>query len=622
MNEKELNRARGIAKKALIVSSAISVILILVYSFLFIKNQNREKIIIDGSEIRSKGKIFYNKEGTKYVDLNRLFNTLGMYKINSGVYGSTNASKDDFYIETPYEAVQFTSGTKNMSKSIIFQNQDREVDLKTGEIKLTEEEIKKGAKKPEPREKTPIDNAIIATEDFKLKNKIIKENAKVYASFEDLKYILNMKVNVSKNQANLYLTTIPTLEKKIARHLKDNSLALSALYQNRKAIIDDYFIALNSNNFTGVYKRYTDSNMIENIVGPQYEEIRFIQSDENIYFTTQDKKLGLKSLKTSNDIIKAGDYDAINIYYKEDGLYIAKKNNKFGIVNNSGKLIVPIEYNQIGLIENKEEKLKAAKKDDAEKEKQIDKDSKVIMDKFIPVMQTTVSKGDVWRLVLKDGSAATDLNYVNIGYKVPTYVKPNQRNEIEIPEEKKELARELKITKYSIPEENIIDLKRLGITTNRANIIDGAQDLLYIPDGYQDSGVVVEVYDPTEKRNTSRYGIVRADFNKDNQNDPFVYPAVAERIYKIDKDNETKYFAEIGNMQEEFVKGSEGRIRRMVEREDVNLIDLDEERKRMKEAEKEDELKNETKDNTLNLDDEKTLNDSQEENKRKTEFEN
>lgn len=603
MNEKQLNKTKGIVKKALIVNAVLIVLILIAYIALFAVNNQRKKIIINGREIKNSGSMLVDKEGTKYVDLNGLFNTLNTFKINSGAYGSPNASKDSFYIESLYEAIQFTNGTKNMQKNIILKYQDRQFDSKTGQIVLTEEEIKKGLKEPELRKKTPIDDAIIATEDFKLKNKIIKDGAKVYASLEDLKYIINAKINLSQNGANVYITTIPELEKKIAGYLKDNNLTLSPIYQNRKAIIDDYFVAANSEKNVGVYKRDIKNKLIDNVVGTQLEEIRYIQSDENIYFTTQDKKLGLKNLQTNENIITPGDYDAISIYFKDEGLYLAKKNEKYGVINSSGKLIVPIEYNQIGLIENKEEKLEAAKADDVEKEKKIDKDSKIIMDKFIPVMQKTLSKGEVWRLILKDGSAATDLNYVSIGYKVPKYVTPNQRNEIEIPESKRELARELKISSNTIPIDNIRDIKKLGLTTNRSNVIDGAEDLTYIPEGYSDSGVIVEVYDPTEKINTSRYGIIRADFNVDTQNDPFVYPAVAERIYKIEKDNETKYYAEIGNLQEEFVKGSEGRIRKMIQREEVDLIDLEEERKRKEELENEEEgkstLRSDSGDNSL-----------------------
>lgn len=578
MNDKKLKKTQNIVKKAMIGNFIFLGFITILFFILYTINSKRVKLIIDKKEIKNGAQVFKNKNGKTYVDLNILFTGLNSYKINNGVYGSATENKDSFYIETPYEALQFTSGTKNMDKSVILDFQDRLLDKATGKVTLTDEEKKANKEKPEPRQKTPIDDAIISNEEFKLKNPIYKEGAKVYASVEDLKYILNAKITVKGPET--YISTVDELEKKVASYLNKNNLSMSILYQNRKAIVDDYFVASTEGGLSGVYKYDTKSGLVENIIGPQYEEIRYIQSEENMYFTTTDKKLGLKSLTNLEDIIKAGDYEGISIYFKDEGLYLAKKNKKLGVINSSGKVIVPLEYDQIGLVENEDKKLEAAKKDDEKEEKKIDKESKIIMDKFIPVMQKTNSKGDVWRLVLKDGSAFTDLDYVSIGYKVPTYVEPNERGMIEIPEEKKELAKKLKISTYSLSIDNVRDLKKLGLTTNKANVIDGAQDLIYIPEDYLNSGVVVEIYDPTESINTSRYGIIRSDFSKDTQNDPFTYPAVVERIYKKEEEGETKYYAEIANFQDEFLKGEEGTKRRVISRENVTLIDPEEERKK------------------------------------------
>lgn len=603
MNEKKLEKYKKVAKKALIANSIILVIAILAYLVLFFINSQREKLILDNVEIKNGEKTFVIKNKIKYMDVSLLFNSLNMFNINNGVYGETYESKDSFYIETPYEVMQFTNNTKKMYKTIIPDFQDRLVDKVTGKVKLTESEEKSGEKKPKPRDKKAIDNAIISEEEFNLKNPVIKEGARVFISFDDLKYVLNSKIVQKGPELRIY--SIDELEKKIARFLKTNDLSLSPLYQNRKSIIDNYFIASKSNDAVGVYKRDVSTNMIENIIGMQYEEIRYIQAEENIYFTTQDKKLGLKSLKNNEDIIKAGDYDALDIYFKDEGLYLAQKKGKYGIINNQGKVIVPIEYNQIGLIENKDKKREAVRKDDKEAENRLNKDNKIIMDKFIPVMQNTTSKGEVWRLVLKDGSAQTDLNFTGIGYKVPTYVEPNDLGQIEIPSSKMELARQLKINQSRLKITDVRKIKQLGITTNKNNIIDGAEDLLYIPDGYQDAGVIVEVYDPTERINVGRYGIIRADFSKDNRTDEFIYPAVAERIYKKETDGNVQYFAEVGNLQEEFVKTSEGRIKRTVSREKVDIIDYEEEKRKereklRKEQEKESKEQTEQPENHTN----------------------
>lgn len=603
MNEKKLEKYKKVAKKALIANSIILVIAIIAYLVLFFINSQREKLILDNVEIKNGEKTFVIKNKIKYMDVSLLFNSLNMFNINNGVYGETYESKDSFYIETPYEVMQFTNNTKKMYKTIIPDFQDRLVDKVTGKVKLTESEEKSGEKKPKPRDKKAIDNAIISEEEFNLKNPVIKEGARVFISFDDLKYVLNSKIVQKGPELRIY--SIDELEKKIARFLKTNDLSLSPLYQNRKSIIDNYFIASKSNDAVGVYKRDVSTNMIENIIGMQYEEIRYIQAEENIYFTTQDKKLGLKSLKNNEDIIKAGDYDALDIYFKDEGLYLAQKKGKYGIINNQGKVIVPIEYNQIGLIENKDKKREAVRKDDKEAENRLNKDNKIIMDKFIPVMQNTTSKGEVWRLVLKDGSAQTDLNFTGIGYKVPTYVEPNDLGQIEIPSSKMELARQLKINQSRLKITDVRKIKQLGITTNKNNIIDSAEDLLYIPDGYQDAGVIVEVYDPTERINVGRYGIIRADFSKDNRTDEFIYPAVAERIYKKETDGNVQYFAEVGNLQEEFVKTSEGRIKRTVSREKVDIIDYEEEKRKereklRKEQEKESKEQTEQPENHTN----------------------
>lgn len=588
MNGKKLKKTQNIVKKALIGNLIFLSLIAIIFFVMYSINAKRVKLIIDKKEIKNGSNVFVNKKGKTYVDLTTLFSALNSYKINNGVYGKTTENKDSFYIETPYEAVQFVSNTKNMTKTIKLDYQDRMVDAKTGNIEMTEDEKKEGKEKPVPREKTPIDDAIISKEEFKLNEPVLKENGKVYAFIDDLKYIINAKIDAEG--PNKRITTVPELEKNIASYLSANNLSLSSLYQNRKAIVDDYFVASSSSGLSGVYKISKDGNIYENIIGPQYEEIRFIQSEKNMYFTTTDKKLGLKSLENLKDIIKAGDYEAISIYYKDEGLYLAKKNDKFGVINNNGKIIIPLEYDQIGLEENEEKKLEAAKNDDEKEEKKIDKESKIIMDKFIPLMQKTSARGEMWRLAVKDGTAFTDLNLVGIGYKSPKLVVANERGMIEIPEEKKELAEKLNIKTSTIAVDNTADLKKLGLTLNKHNVIDRAEDLLYIPEGYSYSGVVVEVSDPSDKINTTKYGIIREDFSANTIGDPFIYPPVAERIYKIGGEGgEIKYLAENMNTQDEFLKGKredEAKITRRIQREDAKYINPEEEKKKALERSK------------------------------------
>ena len=99
----------------------------------------------------------------------------------------------------------------------------------------------------------------------------------------------------------------------------------------------------------GLYGKYVDS-MRSRILDENYQSIRKISDDNNLYEIKMNNKVGLAEIYESTgqiDYIIPIDYDEIDV----ENLNV-KKGNLYGKYNRAGKLILPIEYEEITMIDS------------------------------------------------------------------------------------------------------------------------------------------------------------------------------------------------------------------------------------------------------------------------------
>lgn len=514
------------------------IVLIIALIGLLSFEQTRKKFIFNGRDLgESKFAMLEKQNGFDYISLEDIIKLpqMKMYKINNGKYDGSNISEDYFYIDTKYEAVEIDKKENKFTKYIKYEYLDRELD-ENGELLKTEQEIKEN-KDIQPREKTSIDNAILNQENFTLKSGILVKDGKRYVTLEDAKYIFN--INIVKNgEKRITFQTIPYLEKKVAAYLEDQRFSLSNNYQNRRAIIDGYIAVVDSSKKSGIQAPNEANTDYINRIPVQYDEVRYAQNSQNLY-CVKDKNLGIINVKSKKNVVELSNYDTLEIYLEDKGIYKVGVQQKVGLIDSEGNKIVPIEYDQIGLniLDFPDEK-----------------DGKLLFERYIPVKKTTERKTVKW------GLEPLDKKYPKIpvmlealGYTKLKLVNPYGSENVEFTEDQlQELkARGIKDPKITMSKAEALEL---GYTTERAEIIEGV-NLLTIP---KSEGVEGIIY----KTEEGKYGIINAD-------DPTGEALVAlspqfDKMYKYTDNGQAKYIAygangkqEIKTLIEQFKKSLE-----------------------------------------------------------------
>lgn len=167
---------------------------------------------------------------------------------------------------------------------------------------------------------------------------------------------------------------------------------LNNVFVNQKAILNDKLIVLKDKDKKqyGVIK--SDGTVI---LEPKYDNITYLPHTGDFLVETN-KKVGILSdrRETKVQII----YDSIELMDSDIGLYVAKKDNKYGVIDSNGNIKIFIENDEIGV--------------DISRFSQNNIKSKYILaDNLIPAR-----KDKYWGLYDKNGNQLVDYTYDSLGY--------------------------------------------------------------------------------------------------------------------------------------------------------------------------------------------------------------
>lgn len=295
-------------------------------------NKNRFKVVLNGKENKtiSKGVFQESNDGTMYANVTELCKLLGYtYNGNSEYLKKYQTSDKKFYIESPgyEETASFTLGQDKFYKVVVKNG------LGNGDnIKLSLTENQKQV--------------------FSLAHAVIKDNDDFYLSLEDAATAFNALISYDQTANKVSITSLDYLVQQYSAQytnayivapekddIKDNPMYFS----NQKALLQGYLVTIDANKRVGVLNLNTDRNSINNT----YKSVEYIENKNEFVVTTKDNKVGIRLAEGGDKIDPV--YDSLKRIDDEVGLYLAEKANKFGILNDTGREIVPIEYDEIGI---------------------------------------------------------------------------------------------------------------------------------------------------------------------------------------------------------------------------------------------------------------------------------
>lgn len=216
-------------------------------------------------------------------------------------------------------------------------------------------------------------------------------NGVLYITEEGLEKAFNVSFEYDKDKNRMYLVTMPYLVQYYTSRVLDYGyVEMSNVFANQKAIMQDMLIVKKDKNQYGVIK--LDGTVI---LEPKYDNITYLPQVGDFLVETG-KKVGIlsPSRETKVQII----YDSIQLMDSDTGLYVVKKDNKYGVLDLKGNVKIYIENDEIGI--------------DISKFQQNDiKNKYLLVDNLIPV-----KKGRYWGLYDRNGNQVVEFKYDSFGY--------------------------------------------------------------------------------------------------------------------------------------------------------------------------------------------------------------
>ena len=182
-----------------------------------------------------------------------------------------------------------------------------------------------------------------------LDEKVFEKDGELYTTPHGIEKAFNTSIQYDLEKKRISIFTMQYLNEIYASALKINiddnnnseSERLSEEFSDKKAIFEEMMIIIKDNKY-GVISADTGKPILE----LKYEEIRYLPATSD-FLVKSDGKYGVIGKDASSKVKTV--YDDIKIMDNQEGLYLVKQNDLYGVINTNGKIIIGIEYKQIGV---------------------------------------------------------------------------------------------------------------------------------------------------------------------------------------------------------------------------------------------------------------------------------
>lgn len=370
-------------KKLMIIISVILLLLLFICIgigiAIFYLKSTQFKFYVDGVSIsKTTDDLFVVEDENVYVSLKDISSLIG-YKYYNGGYKQYTEDSTKCYLESNNEVCTFEKDSKKIYKTV-----------------------------PEELDYTY----------YTIDEPIKRINGKLYITSEGLQTACNLQFYYSQEENRVIIYTVPYLASYYT-NVYSNSAVMDN-FNNQKALLYGLLVvqSVDNTDTSGASKnniRYGINDLNnEEIVGMKYANIEFIEGTEEFIVTTTENKVGIITPDGSTRI--SPQYDALKQIDKDLNLYLATLNKKQGVIERNGKILIYLEYDQIGI-----DTTKFATNDI--------KNKYILFDNAIPVKQN-----NNWGLYDIKGEQILPLEYNGIGCISGTSSTQNLNNILIIPD--------------------------------------------------------------------------------------------------------------------------------------------------------------------------------------------
>ena len=352
-NEKKVNNKGKKASKiilALIILLVIGIIAVIA-TMSYIENSTL-KLYIDGTRNDTVRDMLVFEGETIYVPIRDIASYLG-YQSYNGDYTEKSEEKNKCYVEGENEVATFSLNSNKIYK---------------------------------------IETTSGATYQYFYAKKPVKSiNGKLYISSDGIAEAFNVSfINETENN-RIRIYTMPTLIKSYEQAILDYGYTqTSSSFNDQKSIFISRLIVRKSQGQVGLID--LEGKVIAEA---KYDDITYMPETGD-FLVTSNKKVGIMSKDGALKVQII--YDDIDLMDKDAALYLAKRDDKYGILDVKGNIKLYMEYDQIGM-------------DISSYAKNEIKSKYLLADNLIPV-----KKDGLWGLFNKSGKQIVDFQYDGFGY--------------------------------------------------------------------------------------------------------------------------------------------------------------------------------------------------------------
>ena len=341
---------------SLIIILVIAIISIIAY-IMYVKG-NTLKVYLDGqTNDKLKELLMIEEDGTVYAPIKEIASYFG-YESYNGEYTEKSENASKCYIQNENEVVNFTL---NSNKIYI--------------LDLT---------------KSSENYEYVYT-----KNPVKASGGVLYASTDMIEKAFNISFQYEQDENRITILTMPYLIQAYSSKVLDYGYtSISAVFANQKTVLQDMLV-VEKNGKYGVIS--VDGKAV---LEAKYDNITYlpnlIDGKTQNFLVQNNKKVGIMT-GTGETKIQIM-YDSIELMDSDAGLYVAKKDNKYGVLDLKGNVKIYIENDEIGM-------------DISKFEGNNIKSKYILAGNLIPVR-----KNNYWGLYDKNGNQVVDFKYDSFGY--------------------------------------------------------------------------------------------------------------------------------------------------------------------------------------------------------------
>ena len=317
------------SKKNVLISivfcTFLVILLFIILRIVIYQDSITPKLFLDDKQISIPENLYIKTEDDIYFDVKKFGALLG-YTYTKGTYGEYNENPDSCYLQNDFEILALTAGANKFTKYIELNSQ-----AKIGDMKVTAK------------------NNNGYSESFHVEKPVVLENDILYVSKEYIPIMFNVQISLEEYRTKIYsLNFLTNYAKKIVAG--NNLFEISGDYENLRGVVSGYIVVGDAKT---AKEKSVNFGVIslngKDVISKKYEEITFIQNTEQFYVTTADGRVGILDNEAGNVIAPSDKFEEISLLDQENKIYLVRKGKEYGVVNGKGKILIYPEKDQIGI---------------------------------------------------------------------------------------------------------------------------------------------------------------------------------------------------------------------------------------------------------------------------------